>query len=277
MAASLLDDPSKPEFAEWDGYQTFATRVRLDRRFATDRASRDFIATVLATVPARDMNLTEGQILYRAQIGVDYGHTVVNGEEVGIEPRGFSSERMKPIPAKATVGRANPAGIAFLYLASAVKTAISEVRPWIGSTLSVAQFRMLRNMRIVNLTLGHGQFGFGLLTLDQLEGAAPVDSETKRRAVWTDIDNAFSRPVTRSEDVIEYVPTQILAEAFRDHGYDGVVYRSNFGDPGYNVALFDLDSAEAINCTPYEIEQIDIKFKEVGNPWVKESQVTVVG
>ncbi len=117
-------------------------------------------------------------------------------------------------------------------------------------------------MRIVNLTPGHGQFGFLLLTPNQLAGKEQVDADTKRRAVWTEIDSAFSRPVTRSEDIIDYVPTQILAEAFRGHGYDGIVYSSNFGDHEYNVALFDIGAAEIINCGPYKIKSIEVTFEE---------------
>lgn len=34
-----------------------------------------------------------------------------------------------------------------LYLSTDPQTAMSEVRPWIGSTLTVAQFRILRNLK----------------------------------------------------------------------------------------------------------------------------------
>ena len=59
-------------------------------------------------------------------------------------------------------------------------------------------------------------------------------------AVWSAINEAFSRPVTRSDDVAEYAPTQLLAEAFRTRlGRDGRLYGSNLGK-GKNIALFDL-------------------------------------
>jgi hypothetical protein len=267
-----IDDPTKPEFASWDSYERFASRVRSDRRFATDAASRAFINTVLATVPLRGMSVTQGQLLYRAQLGIDEEEIKKDGEVVAFKNWGYPAERMKPVASKVGDGRANPVGIAFLYLASAIQTAISEIRPWIGSKVSVAQFRVMRDLRIVNLTLGHGQFGLGLLSIDELVGQKMVSADTKRRAVWTEIDNAFSRPVTRSEDAVGYVPTQILAEAFRESGYDGVVYRSNFGNPEYNVALFDLDSAEVVNCAPYAIKQIKIEFEEDGDRWFKRDE-----
>ncbi len=36
MHSVLVDDPGRPEFGSWDSYRLFATRVRRDRRFATD-------------------------------------------------------------------------------------------------------------------------------------------------------------------------------------------------------------------------------------------------
>jgi len=58
---------------------------------------------------------------------------------------------------------------------------VLEIRPWIGSTASVAQVRILRDLRIVNLTLGHGQFGMGVPKIDHL----PLRSDSIRLGPWT--------------------------------------------------------------------------------------------
>lgn len=267
-AAMEVDDPSKPEFASWHSYTDFAKRVHSERRYATDAATRAFIATVLATAPKRETPLAKGRVAYRAQIGVEY--ETQYDEESGLtsfHTWGLSAKRMTPEADKVGDGRANPVGVAFLYLASSIKTAISEVRPWIRSEVSVAAFEVTRDLQLINVSPGHGGAAMLELTFDQIEGKVPVDAETKRKAVWTDIDSAFSLPVTRGENSLEYVPTQILAEAFRNAGYDGVAYRSQFGDPGYNIALFDLTAARPIACTPYEIKKIEIEFAECGNTW----------
>ncbi|MBR9972430.1 RES family NAD+ phosphorylase [Magnetospirillum sulfuroxidans] len=107
----------------------------------------------------------------------------------------------------------------------------------------------------------------GHLTFDQLLDDAAVDSDTKEKAVWIDIDNAFSSPVTRSDDAAEYAPTQILAELFRNAGYDAIIYRSQFGETGYNIALFTIEDAAPINCAPYEVTAVEVAFKEAGNRW----------
>ncbi|WP_316979505.1 RES family NAD+ phosphorylase [Shumkonia mesophila] len=262
-----MDDPKKPEFASWQSYEKFARRVRHVRRYVWDAEVRAFLDTVLATLRDRDVIIQKDAILCRAQRGIDYDPVVEDGVEVGEEPHGFGTARMKPITNRAREGRVNPAGIPVLYLASNEKTAISEVRPWVGSEISVAQFKILRDLRAVNLSFGHGQMALGQMTFAHLLGEEAPDAETKEKAVWIDIDSAFSRPITLFDDSAEYVPTQILAELFMDAGYDAIVYRSQFGEKGYNIALFNVDDAEAINCAPYRVTGIDVNFEEMGNRW----------
>ena len=108
--------------------------------------------------------------------------------------------------------------------------------------------------------------------MGQIIGETQSDAETKERSVWTDIDNAFSRPVTLSDDIASYVPTQILAELFLDAGYDAILYRSRFGEVGYNIALFNIEDAEILNCAPYEVTEIEVKYKETGNRWFSKAQ-----
>ena len=94
-----------------------------------------------------------------------------------------------------------------------------------------------------------------------------MSSEEKELAVWTDIDSAFSRPVLLFDDATEYVPTQILADLgrglFRGLGYDGLIYRSNFGKEGHNIALFDIEDAEFVGAIPYQITGVELKFKQL--------------
>lgn len=216
----------------------------------------------MATTGERDRKLSEGSILFRAQHGIVYRE-----DEDGVDILAYGGERMKPLSDRAKEGRANPAGISMLYLGSSEQTAISEVRPWTGSELSVAQLRICRDITVIDLSLGHRQTSFQHLFFSELLGEKPVSREKKEEAVWIDIDNAFSRPVTRSDDTADYVPTQILAELFRDHGYDGLVYGSQFGETGYNIGLFDVEDAEIINAAPYQVTGIEVKFEEIGNRW----------
>ena len=80
------------------------------------------------------------------------------------------------------------------------------------------------------------------------------------------IDEAFARPVTPADDLADYAPTQIIAELFKVHGFDGIAYRSSLG-PGHNIALFDLDAANLTNCFLWQVEAVKFKFEEAANPY----------
>lgn len=158
-------------------------------------------------------------------------------------------ERMKPQRNQAKEGRANPKGIPYLYTASHRETAIAEVRPWIGAYVSIAGLTVVRSLTILNCTSQDaGSFNFYL---------KEPDAPKKEAANWQSIDEAFSRPVTPDDHLAEYVPTQILAEAIRHHGLDGVAYRSALG-PGHNVVLFDLDAAVIDNRRLCKVKAISL-------------------
>lgn len=262
------DDPETGDFASWDSYQRFAHRVRHERRFVWTDKEQAFLSTVRATIKNRDIEIAAGSIFYRAQQGIDWHMRVDdNDNEMGEEPVGFSSQRMKPRRYQTTEGRVNPAGLPVLYLGTTIEGVISEARPWIGASLSVAQLEIVRSLKAIDLSRGHGKSSFSAAGFRQIVNSTILTKAEKREAVWIDIDSAFSRPVSLSDDAADYVPTQILAELFRDEGYDAIVYKSQFGERGYNVALFNLDDAEVINCGPYEVTALKVEYKELGNKW----------
>ena len=262
-----LDDPQKPEFASWYSYKDFARRVCRERRYVWAPEVQAFLDTVLATIRNRDLKISEGTIMFRAQRGI--GDREDEGE-TGISA--FGPSRMKPLMDRAREGRANPLGIPILYLASEEETAICEVRPWIGSNISVAQFKIARDIRVINLSSGHGYSPFNVMTLDELVGDETPSREKKNKAVWIDIDNAFSSPITLSDDTADYVPTQILTELFCENGYEGIIYRSHFGKVGHNIALFSVEDAKIINAAPYVVTEMKIEFEEIGNRWFSERE-----
>ena len=164
MKSDLLPEPIDnlqiPEFASLKSYHNFEKQVRRYRRHIWDREIEAFLDTVMRTRQNRDFEIREGMILWRAQLGVDYIPVADEGEY----PMGFSSDRMKPVAEYAREGRANSSGIPVLYLASAEQTAISEVRPWVGSEVSVAHFKVTRKLNAIDLTPGHGKSSSSGLT-----------------------------------------------------------------------------------------------------------------
>ena len=73
--------------------------------------------------------------------------------------------------------------------------------------------------------------------------------------------------MTRTDDTADYVATQILSELFKRERFGGVKYKSNFGENGYNIALFDIEDADLINCGLHRVDSVDVQFKQWDNPY----------
>ena len=207
--------------------------------------------------------MAKGQIFWRAQLGHDW--RTVEEPSPYKEEVTFSPSRMKPRAERAPEGRANPKGIPCLYLSTTANAAMSEVRPWVGALVSVAQFKVMRPLTVVNCSVLTGRYielAYSKRTFDELVSGKTPSPDEFEKIVWAEIDTAFSEPVTESDDLAEYAATQTLAELFRSEGYDGVAYKSAFGEDGYNVALFDLDSARQLNGTLHEVTSVEFKFSE---------------
>ncbi|MCY4481278.1 MAG: RES family NAD+ phosphorylase [Spirochaetaceae bacterium] len=259
-------DRRKREFRSWTSYQDFAHDVKEKRRYVWGHDTRQFLSAILSTRYERESKIPIDSIVWRAQIGIEYHpRDDPEGKQYDEMPVGFLEERMKPRSDAAREGRANPAGIPVLYVATGKQTAISEVRPWIGTDISLARLKVIRDLTAIDLSVRHGASSMRNLTWC---GDTPIDAETKERAAWTSVDNAFSLPVSLEDSTGAYVPTQVLSELFRDAGYDAVIYGSQFGD-GHNIAIFDIENAEVVDCRPCSVSRIVVEYRETGNPWYK--------
>ena len=243
-------------FKSWQSYWKFSQEVRRGSRYMHGEDVKDFLSNVLETSKARETPVKPGSVFWRAQLGSERRSIIQDGEEVGDEPVPFSPPRMKPLLFEASEGRVNPQGIPCLYLATKKETAMAEVRPGLHSDISVGQFRTVKELKLINCAV-HPPDG---LTVYWEE----PDDQKKEKAVWADIDRAFSQPVTQSDKSSEYVPTQIIAELFKSNGFDGVFYRSA-PSVDLNLALFDIDAATILNCVVYEAEKIQFSFKQSSN------------
>ena len=147
LSPEAMDDPQILEFASWRSYRKFEQRVKRYRRHICDREIEAFLKTVVQGRQGRDAEILKDTILWRAQLGVDYVPLKdEDGQEFGEDPMEFSGTMMKPVAEYTREGRANSSGIPVLYLASTEQTAISEVRPWVGTEVSVAQFRVTASL-----------------------------------------------------------------------------------------------------------------------------------
>ena len=162
---SSAEGMERAQFSSLHSYRDFAEQVRNRRRYVWDDDVQQFLETVLATRHSRDTVIPESAILWRAQLGIRYVSELDNdGNEIGIQVLGHPAQRMKPLRDGVVEGRANPPGISVLYLASCVETAVSEVRPSTGEEVSIAQFRILHDLKAINLSWRCGESWWESLT-----------------------------------------------------------------------------------------------------------------
>lgn len=246
-------------FKSPDGYRDFDRAVRREFRYARTPQQEEFLKTVAATSHSRGLVMKAGHVLWRSQLGHDWREER-QGEESFEVQAPHPPARMKPLAEKASDGRANPKGIPCLYLATKQETAVLEVRPLIGSYVSVAQFKVLKDLRLVDCSAKE----IGDLVRFLKKDWTPEETE---KQVWSDINTAFSEPVERGDDSLDYIPTQIITETFKLNGFDGIAYKSSYGEDGFNVALFDVAAADVINCRLYRIKDVSVTLSEQDNPY----------
>lgn len=247
-------------------YRDFEKSVRRNYRFFRTQDDEDFLREVLTTATSRSKNIKQGQRLWRAQIGSEEEEDPGSPNCGGDRPLG--RQRMKPRRARATEGRANPRGIPTLYLSTSRETAIAEVRPWGEALVTLALFRTVRSLRVVDLT--------STSPLPKGNPYSPwrgkdLPPAVREKLVWSDICRSFAEPTNRSDDVADYASTQIIAELFKKNRFHGIVYKSRLGR-GCNVALFDLTAAEPegavlyrVDVSPWRGQGVRFSFRQCDN------------
>ncbi|MDT4331908.1 RES family NAD+ phosphorylase [Methylomonas sp. MS20] len=239
----------------------FSHTVRHQRRYLHSDDVASFLDALVASSSMRHRLVTKRGAVWRAQVGCQF-RDCDDGENQWQESEPFPPKRMKPLSDSAYEGRVNPKGIPCLYVATDRETAMAEVRPWIGSTLLLGQFQLVKDLRLIDFSVGHDS------QLQPLfDESTPEELEEN---IWAQVDRAFSEPVEPTHSSAEYVPTQIIAELFRNKGFDGVVYKSKLG-PGLNFGLFDLGAAELRTCSLVSVKSVSFSFGELEKTYAAEN------
>lgn len=163
----------------------------------------------------------------------------------------LQKSKMGPPPSSlSTHGRANPAGISYLYVASDIATAISETRPHPGQYASIAKIKFINIgnnfVDLRNPTYDLSPFGI----IDTVENADLRDYYLSAKLLEV-FSSELNLPIVPSKSSFDYTPTQYICEFIKSLNYDGVIYKSSLGDGGgFNLVSFKSSDDE------YTIEQV---------------------
>lgn len=218
--------------SEEDIWRSFAEGIKWKRRFIPDSKSgfmtdpKDWLPQYLHEIATFTK---PGAAYYRARLGGMEEHYKVSkpypAKDMGTPPK-----------TRATAGRANPAGIPYLYVAEQAMTAVCEIRPFLGGRVTVAAVKPRSDLQLVDLTK--------VRFIESPFGLADLQVEMERNALLSILNRELSKPVNPALAEIEYVPTQYLAEVILNAGYDGIRYKSAMHSGGFNVVFFDQDKLE---------------------------------
>ena len=184
-----------------------------------------------------------GSIWHRARI--QKSSSPFLPEQMGAPPESIASH-----------GRANPAGIPYLYLGSEPATAVAEVRPHPGESVYVAEFVLPTGLEVIDLRNPRRTVSPFLLVDDDDIALMRGDIHFLER-----LGMELTTPVLPNAAAIDYIPSQYLCEFIKKCEHKGVLYSSSIGD-GVNLALFDPNVARVGSLTVFDIESVEIRMSK---------------
>jgi hypothetical protein len=170
-----------------------------------------------------------------------------------------------PPASLAAAGRMNARGISVFYGASNQKAAIAEVRPPVGSQIAVAQFEIIRKLRLLDLTA---------LSDVRVTGSF---FDLRLAVFLRSLSGRITRPVMPDDEPLEYLATQAIADFLATEAsvpIDDIIFPSVQAAGGVpNIILFHKAArVETMNIPEgTEISASTGRWAEVG--WVEDYEV----
>lgn len=223
-------------------WRRFRKAILHHQRFFNDRA-KVFLAEIFDGIQNQSdiddkpafYNLEPGEepLFYRARVVADEKAFRAIQEDP-------ASLMGSPPPGLRRAGRMNAAGIAVFYGATEKETAIAELRPAVGSLISLAAFRVHRPIHVLDLT----RFTRAGRQLDIF-----AKNQMVRATQWAFMQSfatEISQPILPGDEHLEYVPAQVVAEYLTstpvrwrggDVTPDAIIFRSAQHEGGKNIAI----------------------------------------
>ena len=169
------------------------------------------------------------------------------------DKKGYKNEDMYAPPDDlASSGRANSKGQSCLYLCSKKDTTLKEIRASVFDYVTISTFTITRDLKILDLT--------------SITHNSPFYSNSNKinfllnEKHLNDIEKDLSKPMSRRDSELDYLPTQYISDYARFCGYDGVKYQSTFDNEAYNLAIFKKDVCRCSYTRNYYIKNSKYDF-----------------
>ena len=216
-------------------WNIFKKCLRNENRFHNKYINLEMLELVLRETK---ITIPKDTKFYRARISDENGYK--------------RKEMWQPPDDAASAGRANSKGQSCLYLCSNKKTTVKEIRARAFDYVTIATFKLNRDVRVLDLSAIVHSSPFYYSGMDKI---AYLVNEKNLRQIQDDM----AKPISRLDSELDYLPTQYISDFAKSLGYDGVKYFSTFDKTSYNVELFN---SAACNCTYHRNFLIgDLEYK----------------
>lgn len=137
-------------------------------------------------------------------------------------------------------GRMNAHGISVFYGAEDEDTALAEVRPAVGSQVAVGNFKIVRELKMLDL-----------MALREIKLDGSIFDPTYARELAKvfflgELSQKLTRPIMPDDEIFEYLPTQAIADFLATEplfNFDGIIFPSaQVQGIHANVVLFNKAS-----------------------------------
>lgn len=238
------ENPFQLNFFGENDWNKFAYSIQHVQRYHAEIVNRGILARLLNAL-AKEIDQSTG-MWYRARRWNGKSQNDLSIKEL-----------REPGPDKAGDGRMAPRGVPCLYISNSVEGAMSEIRASRYDEVAILSMRPVRKLRILDLS--------------RVDEISPFDENVDCKELASNIENLrqmkadLVKPMRASDDPIDYVPTQYIADFARSIGFDGIGYSSVLhekdGMPSYNIASFHGfdDAFSECDIALYRIENFSLQ------------------
>ena len=209
--------------AKWNSFErTIKAEARFFNRVGAEQLSELFDnIDGMRTNQGKPLIIDAGpnadlQHLYRARVFQD-------DEQLEAAMKHPDKELSSPPSRFARSGRMNADGISVFYGATSINTALTEVRPPVGSKVATARFEIIRDIRLLDLT-----------SLQKVRETGSIFDPSYayrlgRMMFLQKLTDRICRAVMPNDEKTEYLPTQAIADYLATAGkvpLDGILFPS---------------------------------------------------
>ena len=207
-------------------WQTFCENVKHKARYFNHK---DFSVTSFLEKSKKllvVLEFSKAFTMYRAR--------KINSLEEEIRIKSNPSCELGKVPIKFTQNnRFSPIGISYGYFALDETTAIKEIRATKDDKVVIGKFNITDELKLIDFRFQSMKSKVNIFKTD-----LDISLYCQQQFIKEFLQD-ISKPIIDSNQYLEYVPTQIMAEYIWHLGYDGFLFDSSQNKDGINLVIFE--------------------------------------